>query len=127
MLIRSKDQGFIHPHPSEITPRAAYEGRRDLLKLLATGVAGTAMASWAGREALAQAAAPGKLAALKGEKSAVPGAQTMEKLAEYKDATSYNNYYEFGTDKGDPVKNAGTLKTRPWTVDVEGLVKKPGK
>jgi sulfoxide reductase catalytic subunit YedY len=127
MLIRSKDQGFIHPHPSEITPRAAYEGRRDLLKLLATGVAGAAIASWAGREALAQAAAPGKLAALKGEKSAVPGAQTMEKLTDYKDATSYNNFYEFGTDKGDPVKNAGTLKTRPWTVEVEGLVKKPGK
>jgi sulfoxide reductase catalytic subunit YedY len=127
MLIRSKDQGFIHPHPSEITPRAAYDSRRDMLKLLATGVAGAAMASWAGREALAQAAAPGKLAALKGEKSAVVGAQTMEKLTEYKDATTYNNFYEFGTDKGDPVKNAGTLKTRPWTVEVEGLVKKPGK
>jgi sulfoxide reductase catalytic subunit YedY len=127
MLIRSKDQGFIHPHSSEITPRAGYEGRRDLLKLLATGVAGAAMASWAGREALAQVSAPGKLSPLKGEKSAVPGAQTMEKLTDYKDATSYNNYYEFGTDKGDPVKNAGTLKTRPWTVEVEGLVKKPGK
>ncbi|MDR6536220.1 protein-methionine-sulfoxide reductase catalytic subunit MsrP [Variovorax soli] len=127
MLIRSSNQGFIHPCSSEITPRAAYEGRRDMLKLLATGVAGAAMASWAGREALAQAAAPGKLAPLKGEKSAVAGAQTMEKLTEYKDATSYNNYYEFGTDKGDPVKNAGTLKTRPWTVEVEGLVKKPGK
>jgi len=127
MLIRSKDQGFIHPHPSEITPRAAYEGRRDMLKLLATGAAGAAMASWAGREALAQAAAPGKLAPLKGEKSSVAGAQTMEKLTEYKDATTYNNFYEFGTDKGDPVKNAGTLKTRPWTVEVEGLVKKPGK
>jgi len=127
MLIRSSNQGFIHPHSSEITPRAAYEGRRDMLKLLATGVAGAAMASWAGREALAQVAAPGKLAPLKGEKSAVAGAQTMEKLTDYKDATSYNNYYEFGTDKGDPVKNAGSLKTRPWTVEVEGLVKKPGK
>lgn len=119
--------GFLHPLSSEITPRAAYEGRRDMLKLLASGVAGAAMASWAARDAQAQAAAPGKLAPLKGAKSAVPGAQTMEKLTEYKDATSYNNYYEFGTDKGDPVKNAGTLKTSPWTVEVEGLVKKPGK
>ncbi|OUM03163.1 protein-methionine-sulfoxide reductase catalytic subunit MsrP [Variovorax sp. JS1663] len=127
MLIRSDDSGFIHPRSSEITPRAAYEGRRDMLKLLAGGVAGAALASWAARDALAQAVAPGKLAALKGEKSAVAGAQTMEKLTDYKDATSYNNYYEFGTDKGDPVKNAGTLKTRPWTVEVEGLVKKPGK
>jgi sulfoxide reductase catalytic subunit YedY len=94
---------------------------------MAGGVAGAALASWAARDAMAQTVAPGKLAALKGGKSAVPGAQTMEKLTDYKDATSYNNFYEFGTDKGDPVKNAGTLKTRPWTVEIEGLVKKPGK
>jgi methionine sulfoxide reductase catalytic subunit len=127
MLIRSDDSGFIHPRSSEITPRAAYEGRRDMLKLLAGGAAGAVLASWAARDALAQATAPGKLAALKGEKSTVAGAQTMEKLTDYKDATSYNNFYEFGTDKGDPVRNAGSLKTRPWTVEVEGLVKKPGK
>ncbi len=126
MLIHSRDNGFIHPASSEITPRSAYEGRRDMLKLLATGVAGAAMASWAARDALAQAA-PGKLTALKGAKSSVPGAQTMEKVTDYKDATTYNNYYEFGTDKADPAKNAGTLKTQPWTVEVEGLVKKPGK
>lgn len=127
MLIRSRDNGFIHPHSSEITPKGVYEGRRDTLKWLATGVAGAAMASWASREALAQVAAPGKLAPLPSVKSTVPGAQTMEKLTDYKDVTSYNNYYEFGTDKEDPVKNAGTLKTKPWTVEVEGLVKKPGK
>jgi len=121
------DRGFIHATSSDITPRAAYEGRRDMLKLLAGGAAGAALASWAARDALAQTAAPGKLAALKGAKSNVPGAQTMEKLTDYKDASSYNNFYEFGTDKGDPVKNAGTLKTRPWTVEVEGLVNKPGK
>ena len=126
MLIRSHDSGFNHPHASEITPRAVYEGRRDMLRLLAGGAAGAALAGWAGREALAQAA-PGKLPALKGVKSTVPGAQTMEKVTDYKDATTYNNYYEFGTDKSDPAKNAGTLKTRPWTVEVEGLVKKPGK
>ncbi len=127
MLIPSRKSGFIHPYSSEITTRPAYEGRRDLLKILATGVAGGAVASWAARDAMAQASAPGKLAPLKGAKSAVPGAQTMEKVSHYKDATSYNNYYEFGTDKADPVKNAGTLKTSPWTVEVEGLVKKPGK
>ena len=127
MLIRSRNDGFVHPHGSEITPRAAYEGRRDLLKLMATGAAGAALASWAGREALAQTARPNKLAALPGAKSSVAGAQTMEKLSDYKDATSYNNYYEFGTDKADPAKNAHTLKTSPWTVEVEGLVKKPGK
>jgi hypothetical protein len=57
----------------------------------------------------------------------VAGAVTMEKITEYKDASSYNNYYEFGTDKADPAQNAHTLKTKPWTVEIEGLVKKPGK
>jgi sulfoxide reductase catalytic subunit YedY len=124
---RRDTSGFTHPLPSEITPRAAYEGRRDMLKLMAGGAAGAALASFAGREAFAQAAGPHKLALLPGAKSVVPGAMSMEKLTDYKDASSYNNFYEFGTDKGDPVKNAGTLKTRPWTVEVEGLVKKPGK
>ena len=49
----------------------------------------------------------------------------MEKITEYKDVTSYNNFYEFGTDKADPAQNAHTLKTAPWTVEIEGLVKKP--
>ncbi|RZL96314.1 MAG: protein-methionine-sulfoxide reductase catalytic subunit MsrP [Variovorax sp.] len=124
MLIQSRNDGFVHPVPSEITSRTAYEGRRDMLKLMAGGAAGTVLASWAGREALAQGAG---LAKLPGAKSAVAGATTMEKVTDYKDATTYNNFYEFGTDKADPAKNAGTLKTRPWTVEVEGLVKKPGK
>jgi sulfoxide reductase catalytic subunit YedY len=51
----------------------------------------------------------------------------MEKVTDYKDASTYNNFYEFGTDKSDPAQNAHTLQTRPWTVEVEGLVKKPGK
>ena len=124
MLIQSRNNGFVHPVPSEITPRSAYEGRRDMLKLMAGGAAGAVLASWAGREAMAQGAG---LPKLPGAKSAVAGATTMEKVTDYKDATTYNNFYEFGTDKADPAKNAGTLKTRPWTVEVEGLVKKPGK
>ncbi|MBI5464289.1 MAG: protein-methionine-sulfoxide reductase catalytic subunit MsrP [Ignavibacteriales bacterium] len=43
----------------------------------------------------------------------------------YKDITTYNNFYEFGTDKSDPAKNSGNFKLSPWTVNVEGLVKKP--
>jgi sulfoxide reductase catalytic subunit YedY len=127
MLIKTHGDGFIHPVGSEITPRAVYEGRRDMLKLLASGVAGAAMASWASREALAQVQRPGKLAARAATKSNVPGAATMEKLTPYKDATTYNNFYEFGTDKADPAKNAHTLKTTPWTVEVDGLVKKPAR
>ncbi|MBA2962589.1 MULTISPECIES: protein-methionine-sulfoxide reductase catalytic subunit MsrP [Ramlibacter] len=128
MLIKTGRDGYIHPTSSEITPQAVYRQRREMLRLLATGAAGAALASWAGREALAQSVQrPGKLAALAGQKSSVAGAVTMEKVTEYKDASSYNNYYEFGTDKGDPAHNAHTLKTTPWTVEVDGLVKKPGK
>ena len=130
MLIKTQGNGFNHPVASEITDRAHYEGRRDILKLMATGVAGGAMAAWASRQALAQAPGlvqrPGKLAALNAKPSMVAGATTMEKPTAYKDASSYNNFYEFGTDKADPVANAHTLKTSPWTVEIEGLVKKPG-
>ena len=127
MLIKTQRDGFIHPVSSEITPQAAYQGRREMMKLMATGAAGAALATWAGRQALAQAARPGKGAAINAAKSAVPGAVTMEKVTEYKDASTYNNFYEFGTDKSDPAKNAHTLKTTPWTVDIDGLVKKPAK
>ena len=120
-----KDRGFVHAHASEITPAAAYEGRRDMLKLLATGAAGATLAAWAGRDALAQVARPNKLAALAAVRSAAAGAVTMEKTTAYIDATGYNNFYEFGTDKSDPAQNAHTLKTRPWTVAIEGEVKKP--
>lgn len=126
MLIKTHRSGFTHPVSSDITPQGIYQQRRDLIRLMAGGAAGTALAGWAGREALAQGVAkPGKLAALPGAKSGVPGAMTMEKVTDYKDVTTYNNFYEFGTDKSDPAKNAHTLVTRPWTVAVEGLVKQP--
>ena len=130
MLIKTTANGFNHPLASEITGHGTYQGRREMMKLIATGAAGAAMAGWAGRQAMAQASAsgfpkPGKLAALAGSKSAVAAAVTMEKITDYKDATTYNNFYEFGTDKADPAKNAGTLVTRPWTIAIEGLVKQP--
>ena len=126
MLIKTDSNGNHTPLPSEITPQGIYQNRRDLVKLMATASAGAALAGWAGREALAQGVTkPGKLAALVGVRSTVAGAVTMEKLTEYKDATTYNNYYEFGTDKSDPARNAHTLKTQPWSVAVEGLVKSP--
>jgi methionine sulfoxide reductase catalytic subunit len=122
MLIRSTDSGFMHPLSSEITPAGVYQGRRSLLKGIA---AGSSMALWAERDALALVKAPGKLAALASVSSTVAGAQVMEAVTDYKDASSYNNFYEFGTDKSDPARNAHTLKTKPWTVQVEGLVKNP--
>jgi sulfoxide reductase catalytic subunit YedY len=131
MLIKTSHNGFNHSVASDITSPSIYAGRRDLIKLMASGVAGAALSTWAAREAHAQTAGatprPGKLAALPGARSNLPGAMTLEKLTDYKDASSYNNFYEFGTDKADPAKNAHTLKTTPWTVEIEGLVKKPGK
>ena len=105
---------FPVPPASEIIPRAVYERRREFLKLLAAAALIPDLAQ-----------AQGKLATLPGAKSAVPGAITMDKLTSYKDITSYNNFYEFGTEKDDPVAEAHTLRTRPWTVSVEGEVRKP--
>jgi sulfoxide reductase catalytic subunit YedY len=123
--------GADAPLASEITDRNLLETRRLWLQRAANGVAGLAAASWASRQALAQAPAgaekPGKLPRLANVPSKVPGAFALEKPTAYKDASAYNNFYEFGTDKADPAANAHTLKTTPWSVEVEGLVQKPGK
>ncbi len=119
MLIRHQKSGFIHPLGSEITPPQAYLQRRDLLRMAAA----SSLLS-AGGAALAQAKADA-VKPMAAAKSAVPGAITMEPLTPQKDATTYNNYYEFGLDKDEPARNAHTLKTSPWTVKVEGLVNKP--
>jgi sulfoxide reductase catalytic subunit YedY len=131
MLIQSNAGGFSHEKPSEITPREVFEGRRSLLLRMATGLSAGAMASLSSAQAFAQTtvayAPPGKLSILNARASTLDGGVTMEKLTAYKDASSYNNFYEFGTDKADPARNAHTLVTSPWTVEIEGLVKKPGK
>jgi sulfoxide reductase catalytic subunit YedY len=106
-----RDRGFVHPVASEITPPTVYSNRRRLMQGLAATAAGLA---W---PALAQTARPGKLPALAGTRSAVAGALTMDKPTPYADATSYNNFYEFGTDKSDPARRMpAALKPRPWTV-----------
>jgi sulfoxide reductase catalytic subunit YedY len=118
-----RDRGLGQPKPSEITPPDLFLNRRTWL----AGMAATG-AAWAARDARAQAAItrPGKLAALPATRSAVAGAVVMDKPTAYADVASYNNFYEFGTDKSDPARNAHTLKTRPWAVVVEGEVRKPG-
>ena len=127
MIIRPGSSPLVPVREKEadVTPQAVYESRRQWLAWMATGAAGVAMASWAGREAMAAETAG--LAPLKGARSAVPGALAMDKPTAYKDATTYNNFYEFGTDKSDPAVNAHTLVTSPWKVKVEGLVNKPGE
>ena len=121
MLIRSNADGFSVTSSSDITPRSLFLNRRSIVQgLAAAGVVGSGFSS-----AQAMTAGPGKNAALVGTPSKLPGAQTMEKLTPHADVSGYCNFYEFGTDKSDPARNAHTLKTRPWTVAVEGLVKAP--
>lgn len=129
MLIHSDRDGFNHKVPSEITPQQVAWHRRDLLQAAAKGVFGATLAAWASRDALAQAGpgSPVKRIALAAGVSAVPGASTVEKHTAYKDATGYNNFYEFGTDKSHPAVYAQALKTQPWAIEVEGLVNKPGR
>ncbi|MET0745809.1 MAG: protein-methionine-sulfoxide reductase catalytic subunit MsrP [Microvirga sp.] len=98
--------------PSEITPREVYLNRRSFI----AGAAGLGLAA---AMPFGAGAAP-----LSGAKSPL---STDEKLTSRQDVTSYNNYYEFGVDKADPAKHAGTLKPAPWTVKVDGLVAKPAE
>src|SRR5438874_2834255 len=95
---------------SEITPKSVYLNRRRFLTSLP--LAGAAL--WS-----AQDAGAAKLSAAKSPLS------TDEKQTPFKDATTYNNYYEFGTQKDQPAQFAHTLKPSPWKISVEGAVAKP--
>ena len=106
MLIHTSKSGFVHPLASEITPQAVWNERRQWMGQAATLSAGSVLA----------AGLPG----LAGAAESLP-----DKITPFKDATGYNNFYEFGTDKADPARNAHTLVTHPWRVKVDGLVKKP--
>jgi sulfoxide reductase catalytic subunit YedY len=91
---------------SEITPEALYFGRREFIRAASAAAVGLAA------PAVARAAATARRA--------------DDKPNSFDDITHYNNFYEFGTGKEDPARNAGSLRTRPWTVEVSGLVGKPG-
>jgi sulfoxide reductase catalytic subunit YedY len=92
---------------SQVTPKSEYLNRRRFLAgvafLPATGIAGT------------------KLSGV----TKSPLSATSETVTPYEVITGYNNYYEFGTGKGDPVKNAQKFQTSPWTLTIEGDVDKP--
>ena len=117
-------KGFNHPIPSEITSFEVYARRRDWLRMAGAAAGLAALAPWAAQGAMAGESG-GKLAPLAAQLSKIDAAVTMEKPTSYQDATSYNNFYEFGTDKSDPAEYAHTLKTSPWTVKIGGLVNKP--
>lgn len=106
MLIRSPDD-----IPSrEITDEWLYQSRREWLR--SVGIT---------------AAALSPVAACLGAREIPATAGLDDEVTPYERATTYNNFYEFGTGKEDPSRNAGTLKPRPWTVEVSGLVKKPAR
>jgi sulfoxide reductase catalytic subunit YedY len=110
MLIRSP----ADIPPSEITPPEIYRERRRFMQGMGALAAGAALG------AAADAGAGAKLAGVR------PSAYRLdEDKTPYKDVTTYNNFYEFGTGKGDPAKNAGSLITRPWSVAIEGEVSNP--
>ena len=102
--------------PSEITPQALFARRREFLTRSGAGLIAGA-AAWHGIPGMAHAATK-----LHTQPSVL---STSEEPTPYDALTTYNNFYEFGTAKGDPASNAHRMQVRPWTVRVEGLVGKP--
>jgi len=87
---------------SDVTPQAAFLNRR---QLIAGAAAGFGLAGVAGASNAKEALTPNS----------------------WEDITQYNNFYEFGTGKADPSEYAGALTTTPWTVEIDGMVRNPGK
>ncbi len=109
MLIRRFEPSI--PSESEVTDRRLFEQRRLLLRAASGGaLLALAPSAWAANRFAGVPRSP---------------FSASEKPNSLRDITTYNNFYEFGTGKEDPAKYAGRLKTRPWTVSVEGLVKRP--
>jgi sulfoxide reductase catalytic subunit YedY len=108
---------------SQITPPELFRERRKILRAALAAGAATASGGLLSSSVLAAEAQRGQpLAGVKPGPFGTDEAQTP-----YDQATQYNNFYELGTDKGDPVENAHRLKTEPWSVVVDGECAKPGK
>ena len=109
---------------ADVTPKSVYLNRRKFLQ--AVGIAGAAAAAG---KSLFDLAFPSRsaFAATKFVGLAKSPFSTTEKQNTYEDVTHYNNFYEFGTDKGDPAKNSKNFNTSNWVVSVEGEVSKPRK
>ena len=116
MLIRKSDSSSVPS--SEITPRSTYLNRRAFMAAGAAGAAALAAGRFARILDPGRVQADTKLATVSSPLSTKGLTPTS-----FEDITHYNNFYEFGTDKGDPARYAGSLRTRPWNVQVEGLVK----
>jgi len=121
MLIKLSQSRPIEP--SEITPEAVYTQRRRFLVNMGLATAAVALAGY--EPAAAGAAVDVNLASLNvAKKRELAGG---ERVTAYEDISHYNNFYEFGTGKEDPARNAGRLRTRPWSVLVDGECESPGR
>ena len=105
---------------SQITPEAVWQSRRQIILQAGVAAAALGLSSWAHRQALA---APAPLAPLPAQRNA--RYVVMDTPTPEADVTSYNNYYEFGMDKGDPVRHAHALQVDPWSIDIQGEAGKP--
>ncbi|MGA9333408.1 MAG: protein-methionine-sulfoxide reductase catalytic subunit MsrP [Rudaea sp.] len=115
------------PRPSTITPESVYRRRRDVLKLF--GLSAVGLATGCRSQASTPTAAAAQAETIPGAALAI--AHTVndaggETQTRYKDATHYNNYYEFGTGKGDPAANSGAFHAEPWSVEIAGHAEKTG-
>jgi len=108
---------------ADVTPKNVYFNRRNFLRGL--GVAGAAAVI--GERFASVLAHPGSVHANTKLSTVKSNYAVNEKVTPEDDVTHYNNFYEFGTDKGDPAKNAQNFRTSPWIVSVEGDVKTPRK
>jgi sulfoxide reductase catalytic subunit YedY len=118
MLIRKS----APPRASDITPESVYRGRREVLKALGFG-------SFALAAGCDRTAPPAADEAIAGKALAVSRRSQYrldEPLTSYKDITHYNNYYEFGTEKGQPAGSAGGFHAQPWRVEVAGHAERTG-
>jgi len=106
---------------AEVTDEKLYWRRREFMRAFSGAALGLAAGAVSGAPALGADQRPPKLAGV----SKGPFG-TTEPLTPYEDVTTYNNFYELGTDKASPARVGGTLRPRPWTVRVEGEVGKPG-
>lgn len=103
---------------SEVTDKTLIMSRRSFLMGSGALAAGLAVPQWLGT---ARAATTGQKLPIK-QRLEMAGGETV---TTYDKVSTYNNFYEFGTDKASPAEEAKQFRTRPWTVAVEGLVKKP--
>jgi len=121
MLIKKNRHGNL-PY-SEVTPQKLYRNRREFIADAARTAAGLAGAALLGTSLFSDDALAGVKLNFKKSDLSTHG----ERLTPLKDITTYNNFFEFGTDKSDPSINAKDFKTDGWIVSIEGLVKKPMK